>query len=81
MSPLGSLPDEHLEIDVADYLDTEQYVSSYNQCPEPLTFSVMGREYQIIMTPLCDLAETISYFILFATWFSMAIILAKTLGS
>lgn len=81
MSPLGSLADDNLEIDVADLLDTEEYVSTDEQCPEPLTFAVMGVDYQIVMTPLCDLAGYISCFILFATWFSMAVILAKSLGA
>ena len=81
MSPLGSQADDNLEINVADLLDTEEYVSTDEQCPEPLTFAVMGVDYQIVMTPLCDLAGYISYFILFATWFSMAVILAKSLGA
>lgn len=58
MSPLGSLPDDNLEIDVADLLETEEYVSTDEQCPEPLTYSVLGTEYQISMTPLCDLASS-----------------------
>ena len=81
MSPLGSLADDNLEIDVADLLETEEYVTTDNQCPEPLTYSVLGVEYEIVMTPLCDLASYISYFVLFATWFSMAVILAKSLGT
>ena len=81
MSPLGSLADDNLEIDVADLLETEEYVTTDNQCPEPLTYSVLGVEYEIVMTPLCDLASYISFFVLFATWFSMAVILAKSLGT
>ncbi|OED47185.1 hypothetical protein ACH42_03285 [Endozoicomonas sp. (ex Bugula neritina AB1)] len=81
MSPLGTLAGDNLEIHVDDFLDTEEYVTADNQCPEPLSFSVLGTEYQIALTPLCDLASYISYFILFATWFSMAVILAKSLST
>lgn len=81
MSPLGTLAGDNLEIHVEDFLDTEEYVSADNQCPEPLSFAVLGTEYQIALTPLCDLASYISYFILFATWFSMSVILAKSLST
>ncbi|WP_422468073.1 virulence factor TspB C-terminal domain-related protein [Endozoicomonas sp. ALC013] len=81
MSPLGSLPGDTLEIHVDDFLETDEYVTSDNQCPEPIGFSVLGAEYEIVLTPLCDLASYISWFILFATWFSMSVVLAKSLGN
>ncbi len=81
MTPLGSLPGDTLEIHVEDFLDTEEYVTSDNQCPDPISFTVLGAEFEFALTPLCDLASYISWFILFATWFSMAVILAKSLGS
>ncbi len=81
MSPLGSLRGDTLEIHVEDFLDTEEYVTSDNQCPDPIGFTVLGAEYEFVLTPLCDLASYISWFILFATWFSMAVILAKSLGN
>lgn len=81
MAPLGTLPGDTLDIHVDDFLETDEYVSSDQQCPEPLSFAVLGQEYEIALTPLCDLASYISWFILFATWFSMSVILAKSLGN
>ena len=81
MSPLGTLPGDTLEVHVEDFLETEGYISADNQCPEPLSFNVLGAEYHIVLTPICDLAVYISYFILFATWFSMSVLLAKALGA
>ena len=81
MAPLGTLPGDSLDIHVGDFLETDEYVTSDNQCPDPISFSVLGTEYHISLNPLCDLASYISYFILFATWFSMSVILAKSLGN
>lgn len=81
MSPLGTLPGDTFEVHVDDFLDTEEYVTSDNQCPEPISYTVLGVEYEIALNPLCDLASYISYFITFATWFSMSVVLAKSLGN
>ncbi|WP_299735558.1 virulence factor TspB C-terminal domain-related protein [uncultured Endozoicomonas sp.] len=81
MSPLGTLPGDTLEVHVDDFLETDEYVTSDNQCPDPLSYTVLGVEYEIILNPLCDLASYISYFITFATWFSMSVVLAKSMGT
>ncbi|KEI70312.1 virulence factor TspB C-terminal domain-related protein [Endozoicomonas elysicola] len=81
MSPLGTLPGDTLEVHVDDFLETDEYVSSDNQCPDPIGFNVLGTDYDIALNPLCDLASYISYFIIFATWFSMSVVLAKSLGN
>ncbi len=81
MSPLGTLPGDTLEIHVDDFLDTEEYVSSDSQCPDSATFTLLGTEHEFVLTPLCDLASYISWFIQLTTWFSMSVILAKSLGN
>ncbi|WP_422411864.1 MULTISPECIES: virulence factor TspB C-terminal domain-related protein [unclassified Endozoicomonas] len=81
MSPLGTLPGDTFEVHVDDFLDTDVYVTSDNQCPDPISYTVLGVEYEIVLNPLCDLAGYIYYFITFATWFSMSILLAKSLGN
>ncbi|WP_419833345.1 virulence factor TspB C-terminal domain-related protein [Endozoicomonas atrinae] len=81
MSPLGSLPGDTLEVHVEDFLETDEYVTSDSQCPDPIGYTVLGVEYEIALNPLCDLASYISYFITFATWFSMSVVLAKSMGN
>ncbi len=79
MSPLGSLASDNLTIDVESLLETEDYVSADEQCPEPLGFAVMGNQFAIDLTLMCDFAGYISYFILFCTWFSMTVLIARSL--
>ncbi|MRI32692.1 hypothetical protein EOPP23_06790 [Endozoicomonas sp. OPT23] len=76
--PLGAFESDTTVVDVENMLSDEGRFTEMNSCPEPLSFGVLEKSFSISLDPMCELAGYIRYFILFATWFSIAVIIAKS---
>ena len=76
--PLGAYESDTTVIDVENLITDDGRFTETASCPEPLSFSVKNSDFTISLDPMCDLAGYIRYFILFATWFSIAVVIAKS---
>lgn len=76
--PLGTYESDTTVIDLEGLISEEGRFVEASTCPESLSFTVFGKAFFITFDPMCDLAGYIRYFILFATWFSVAVLIAKS---
>lgn len=76
--PLGSYESDTTLIDLEGMISEDGRFVESASCPEPMSFAVYGKDFAISFDPMCDLAGYIRYFILFATWFSVAVLIAKS---
>ncbi|OED44140.1 hypothetical protein ACH42_08300 [Endozoicomonas sp. (ex Bugula neritina AB1)] len=76
--PLGFYESDITTIDIEGLISDDGRFTETNSCPDSLSFAVYGKVFSIGFDPMCDLAGYIRYFILFATWFSAAVLIAKS---